>query len=100
MALTSCNTKKVKKKKKKKVTFYVPYVSAYVGVKGQTRDRKLTVVNSSEPPAARATADKMAHGSYARDFPPKTPLRTTKVRDLKARLAARQSTFTKTEDPR
>ena len=32
---------------------------------------------------------------YERDFPAKTPLRATKVRDLKAQLAARQSIFTK-----
>lgn len=38
---------------------------------------------------------KTIHGSYERDFPAKTLLRTTKVRDLKAQLAARQSIFTK-----
>lgn len=35
------------------------------------------------------------HRSYERDFPAKTLLRATKVRDLKAQLAARQSIFTK-----
>lgn len=38
---------------------------------------------------------KTVHGSYERDFPANTSLRTTKVRDLKAQLAARQSIFTK-----
>lgn len=38
---------------------------------------------------------KTIHGSYERDFPAKTLLRSTKVRDLKAQLAARQSIFTK-----
>nr|XP_055065219.1 general transcription factor II-I repeat domain-containing protein 2A-like [Misgurnus anguillicaudatus] len=38
---------------------------------------------------------KTVHGSYERDFPAKTPLRATKVRELKAQLAARQSIFTK-----
>ena len=38
---------------------------------------------------------KMVHGSCERKFPAKTLLRATKVRDLKAQLAARQSIFTK-----
>ncbi|CAL9685305.1 unnamed protein product [Knipowitschia caucasica] len=35
------------------------------------------------------------HASYERDFPAKTALRATKVRDLKGQLSARQSIFTK-----
>lgn len=38
---------------------------------------------------------KTVHRSYDTDFPAKTLLRATKVRDLKAQLAARQSIFTK-----
>ena len=37
---------------------------------------------------------KTVHGRYERDFPAETPLHATKVRDLKAQLAARQSIFT------
>lgn len=40
-------------------------------------------------------SSKTVNGSYERDFPAKTQLRTTKVRDLNARLAARESIFTK-----
>ena len=38
---------------------------------------------------------KTVHKRYERNFPAKTPLHATKVRDLKAQLAARQSIFTK-----
>ena len=38
---------------------------------------------------------KTVHERYERNFPAKTPLHATKVRDLKAQLAARQSIFTK-----